>query len=317
MHGRRAARGGIGWLAAIGVALALAGCGERRVPTRAPAQSSYAIAPAPPSVTVRPGDTVYGIARRYGLPVRDVIAANGLAPPYLIAVGQTLQMPQARYHTVAAGDTVYNVAQRYGVQQAELARENAIQPPYTIHVGQRLRLPAARPAGSEPAPAAAAPATDASAAPTPMLPPPQTVSLPASPGEDVAFSWPLQGRVLSRFGAKVGGLHNDGINIAAPRGTEVRAAEAGVVAYVGNELRGFGNLLLIRHAGGWMTAYAHNDALLVRRGDRVRRGQAVAVVGSSGSVAEPQLHFEIRRGGQAVDPAPLLGTTVVQTSTAR
>ncbi|MGH6912548.1 MAG: LysM peptidoglycan-binding domain-containing protein, partial [Geminicoccales bacterium] len=100
MHGRRAARGGTGWLAAIVVALALAGCGDRRARSYASA-SAYAVATAPPSITVVPGDTVYGIARRYGLPVRDVIAANDLAPPYVIAVGQTLRMPRARYHAVA------------------------------------------------------------------------------------------------------------------------------------------------------------------------------------------------------------------------
>ena len=112
---------------------------------------------------------------------------------------------------------------------------------------------------------------------------------------------------MKSYGPKKDGLHNDGINIAAPRGSPVRAADNGVVAYVGNELRGFGNLLLIKHANGWMTAYAHNEAILVGRGARVKRGQTVARVGDSGSVVSPQLHFEIRRGIRAVDPAKLLG----------
>ena len=107
-------------------------------------------------------------------------------------------------------------------------------------------------------------------------------------------------------GPKKNGLHNDGINIAAPRGAPVLAAENGVVAYAGNELRGFGNLLLIKHADGWMTAYAHTESLLVGPGDRVRRGQIVARVGDSGSVATPQLHFEIRKGTRAVNPSRLL-----------
>jgi murein DD-endopeptidase MepM/ murein hydrolase activator NlpD len=101
-------------------------------------------------------------------------------------------------------------------------------------------------------------------------------------------------------------LHNDGINIAAPKGTPVRAADNGVVVYVGNELRGFGNLVLIKHADNWVTAYAHNETTLVSRGDKVKRGQAIARVGNSGSVAEPQLHFEIRQGTRAVDPMGLL-----------
>ncbi|MAI10444.1 MAG: hypothetical protein CBD27_06375 [Rhodospirillaceae bacterium TMED167] len=97
-------------------------------------------------------------------------------------------------------------------------------------------------------------------------------------------------------------MRNDGVNILADRGTSVRAARSGIVAYAGNELRGFGNLLLIKHAHGWVTAYAHNETLLVRRGQKVKRGQVVAKVGDSGNVGRPQLHFEIRRGNKAVDP---------------
>jgi murein DD-endopeptidase MepM/ murein hydrolase activator NlpD len=112
----------------------------------------------------------------------------------------------------------------------------------------------------------------------------------------------VPGRPLASYGTGAGGTHNDGINIAAPAGTPVLAADAGVVAYAGNELRGYGNLLLVKHAGGWMTAYAHNFALLVKRGDRVKRGQEIARVGATGAVGEPQLHFEIRQGTRALDP---------------
>jgi murein DD-endopeptidase MepM/ murein hydrolase activator NlpD len=117
-----------------------------------------------------------------------------------------------------------------------------------------------------------------------------------------SFLWPVQGPLLSSYGAKSGGEHNDGINIAAPRGTAVRAAENGVVAYAGEELKGFGRLLLVKHADGWVTAYAHNEDLLVAAGDRVTRGQTIARVGSSGHVDRPQLHFEVRRGTRAVNP---------------
>ena len=120
------------------------------------------------------------------------------------------------------------------------------------------------------------------------------------------FLWPLEGSVISRFGSKPGGMHNDGINIAVPLGSEVRAAQNGVVAYAGNELRGYGNLVLIRHEGGWMTAYAHNDALLVGKGEVVRRGQVISRSGKSGRVSRPQAHFEIRRDGEPQDPLRLL-----------
>ncbi len=108
--------------------------------------------------------------------------------------------------------------------------------------------------------------------------------------------------MVSGFGVKSKGLHNDGINIAAPRGAAVVAAENGIVAYAGNELRGFGNLLLVKHSGGWLTAYAHNERLLVKRGERVRKGQRIADVGSTGTVSTPQLHFELRKGRRAVNP---------------
>ena len=120
------------------------------------------------------------------------------------------------------------------------------------------------------------------------------------------FLWPAEGRVISRFGSKPGGMHNDGINIAVPVGTAVRAAQNGVVAYAGNELRGYGNLVLIRHKGGWMTAYAHNDALLVDKGDVVERGQVISRSGNSGRVSRPQAHFEIRHDGEPQDPLRLL-----------
>jgi murein DD-endopeptidase MepM/ murein hydrolase activator NlpD len=120
------------------------------------------------------------------------------------------------------------------------------------------------------------------------------------------FQWPVQGHIVSDFGPKPGGLHNDGINIAAARGTPVQAAENGVVVYAGNELRGFGNLLLVRHADGWVTAYGHCDQLLVRRGQQVRRGQTIAKVGSTGNVRSPQLHFEVRRGTRPVNPNEFL-----------
>ncbi|HEX4570693.1 MAG TPA: LysM peptidoglycan-binding domain-containing M23 family metallopeptidase, partial [Dongiaceae bacterium] len=146
--------------------------------------------------------------------------------------------------------------------------------------------------------AAAAPATQPAPTPENVTPPPR---------HSGKFLWPVNGKVVSLFGVKEGGQHNDGINIAAPLGTPVHAADNGVVAYAGNELRGFGNLLLIRHADGWVSAYAHCDALLVKRGDQVKRGQVIARVGQTGAVSSPQLHFELRKAGTAVDPTSELG----------
>ncbi len=253
------------------------------------------------TVAVRKGETVYAVARRTGLPMRAIIEANDLPAPYRLAVGQRLVLPVARVHVVRKGDTVYGISRRYDVDMTTLVRLNRIRAPYRISPGQRLNLPVARRPQQAALPAAgsaAKAATRSRRAITIPRPPPRAGS---------KFHWPVRGRVISRFGAKKGGLHNDGINIAAPRGAKVRAAENGVVGYAGNELRGFGNLLIVKHAGGWTTAYAHNDALLAKRGDKVKRGQVIARVGSTGAVARPQLHFEIRRGRRAVNPLRHLG----------
>jgi murein DD-endopeptidase MepM/ murein hydrolase activator NlpD len=116
----------------------------------------------------------------------------------------------------------------------------------------------------------------------------------------------VRGRVLATYGSRADGTHNDGINIGAAKGAPVQAADAGVIAYTGNELRGYGNLILVKHANGWISAYAHCDQILVKRGEKVARGQVIARVGSTGNVSEPQLHFELRRGNHAVDPREFL-----------
>jgi murein DD-endopeptidase MepM/ murein hydrolase activator NlpD len=160
---------------------------------------------------------------------------------------------------------------------------------------------------AEPAPTPAKPAAAPAAAAKPPLRVPDP---PARAG--AGFLRPVDGRLLASFGAQPGGLRNDGINIAAPRGTPVRAAENGVVVYAGNELRGFGNLLLVSHAGGWITVYAHLDSMGVARGDKVARGQRIGAVGMTGNVTAPQLHFEIRKGKQPVDPEPQLAAGAPQ-----
>jgi murein DD-endopeptidase MepM/ murein hydrolase activator NlpD len=227
-----------------------------------------------------------------------------------------------RVHVVAAGDTLYSLGRRYRTTHAEIARANSLSNDATLRLGQRLNIPgsatAAAPAPTAPqlaAPAAKRAEAPASPAATPA---PETVQKaasvtpaagpeePRSLGGSPQFRWPVRGRVISAYGPKTNGQHNDGINLAVPEGTEVKAAEDGVVAYAGNELKGYGNLVLLRHADGWMTAYAHNSQLLVKRGDSVKRGQNVARAGQTGGVSSPQVHFEIRKGSTPVDPTQYL-----------
>lgn len=286
----------------------------------------------PPAVTVYAGDTVYSIARRYSLAVRDLIEANNLQPPYQLQPGTVLRLPGGGPdYVVQRGDTLSVLARRFKVDFNTLAATNGKRAPYVLHVGERLTIPGAKgappaaqpPAGggnivvaSPNAPGGAArpvasPRTDQAPAyaRAPSPPPSSAASLPSAPPARAgsSFLWPVKGDLVAEFGPMPGkGQHNDGINIVAAKGSAVRAAENGVVAYVGNELKGFGNLLLIKHADNWMTAYAHNDKLLVKRGDQVKRGQTIATVGASGSVTSPQLHFEIRRGTEAVNPVDYL-----------
>lgn len=253
--------------------------------------------------TVRAGDTVYIIAQRHRVAVRDLIDQNWLPPPYRLRGGQTLTIPRVQIHPVVSGDTLYAISRSHRIDMYTVAAVNRIEPPYTIRIGQRLRIPDRSKAhGLKPSGSGSEPAVSTSS-------PLPTATVMESTGTIVSsarFLWPLRGRVISRFGPKAGGLHNDGINIAANEGTPVVAADNGVVAYAGNELRGFGNLLLVRHAGGWTTAYAHTEKLLVKHGDRVKKGDVIARVGTTGRVSRPQLHFELRKGSDAVDPLRFL-----------
>lgn len=315
-------------------------------PARPPAPPSAAPAGEPPfqphpdKVLVVDGDTIWSISRRYGVPVRSIIDANKLKPPYRVASGTALVVPQVRQHIVRPGETLYSISRLYGVDISTLARLNHLEAPYYAKLDVALIIPppnegsqvaAAHPPPSPvpPPPSASAEGAAPAAASAVPLPPVKPVRRPPdAPPEPAAaqasqpaqaaalppppppgrkgFVWPVEGRVVGGYGEGPGGIHNDGINIAAPLGTPVLAAEDGVVAYTGNELRGYGNLVLVKHADGWMTAYAHNGAVLVKRGDTVKRGQPIARVGATGAVTEPQLHFEMRRGTRALDPTEYL-----------
>lgn len=255
-------------------------------------------------ITVARGDTLYSLSRKSGVPVRSMVAANGLRAPYTLAIGQKLQVPVALTHTVRRGETGYGISRRYGVNITALMRENGIRKPYRLSVGQVLKLPG----GATPAAATRQTATASNAKPATRG---RVVPTPTPPARSSSgFSWPVDGKLASRFGPKEGGLHNDGINILAKQGTPVRSAESGVVVYASNALEGYGNLLLLKHADGWLTAYAHNERLLVNKGDKITKGQVIARVGSTGGVTDPQLHFEIRKGRRALDPLDYLRGSV-------
>lgn len=272
----------------------------------------------PDYVTVQKGDTLYSIARRYNVPIRDMIEANGLRPPYTLNIGRVLKMPNARFHIVEKGDTVYNISKRYDVDMRSLSKLNNIAAQYALRIGQRLVIPGSVVSSSTTPTTArkAATASKTSSWKVSSAKKKKTTSAAKKKTTRTTtttvkkrtskFAWPVQGKVVSNFGPIAKGRNNDGINIKAPLGTPVKAADAGTVAYAGNELRGFGNLILIKHSGGWMTAYAHNDRILVRKGQKVKKGEKISTVGSTGGVSSPQLHFEIRAGKKAVNPKAYL-----------
>jgi murein DD-endopeptidase MepM/ murein hydrolase activator NlpD len=249
----------------------------------APVSKPVVTAVAAPSVhVVNHGDTLMSIARRNHISAGELARANGLDSSAKLKIGMKLNVP------VKASAAVAPVAQPVVAQAAPVSAPPATKlAAITTDSQQKARL--AQTTNVEEAPAAETPAKAAEA----------TGALPT-------FRWPVRGKVITGYGAKTNGKSNDGINLAVPEGTPVKAAEDGVVAYSGNELKGYGNLVLVRHSNGYVTAYAHASELLVKRGDTIKRGQIIAKSGQSGEVGSPQLHFEIRKGSNPVDPLQFL-----------
>ena len=314
------------------------------VPARpAPAPTGHWTWDGGSPVTVGYGETIESIARKHGVPLSAIMEANGFTetssikpgqrvviPRYVTASASTAVSPQAaapartgeNVHVVAPGESLMGIARRHGVTLTALARANNIQPYAKISIGDRIAIPGGRAVAvrQEPALQLAQPRTVPSEKVVASAPPQnarvatsethttESVTPAAEPaGSMPSFRWPVHGRVIAGFGAKPNGVQNDGINLAVPEGTPVKAADDGVVAYAGNELKGYGNLVLIRHANGYVSAYANASELLVKRGDTIKRGQVIAHAGQTGNVTSPQLHFEIRKGSTPVDPAKYLG----------
>jgi murein DD-endopeptidase MepM/ murein hydrolase activator NlpD len=290
---------------------------QHGVPVSALMQANNITSPA----MVHPGDHLV-IPRRspstaaYAPPTTRIATTM---PGMPVGAPRTALAPTTGMHVVAPGETLHSIARLYGKSVMVLAKANNIPPDTMVKVGERIIIPDVQP-GS-----AVAPRAQASVAPpagqnlanaesphsarvaTPEAPAQETTIKTAEPAGGLpSFRWPVRGRVIAGFGPTPNGLQNDGINLAVPEGTPVKAADDGVVAYAGNELKGYGNLVLVRHANGFVTAYAHASDILVKRGETVKRGQVIAHSGQTGNVTSPQLHFEIRKGSTPVDPSQYL-----------
>ena len=261
-------------------------------------------------VEVRANDTLYAVATRYQVTPQSVIEANGLQPPYNLRKGQALKLVPRRTHIVRPGDSVYVISQRYAVSQYQLAQLNYLKPPFELKIGQKLQLP-----NSLDFSVLDVGLPDGVSSTNIAQPTPTETSVPTAPRKrfvapslagSSGFTWPVQGEIITEFGPSQRGVHNDGVNIAASEGASVGAAAKGRVAFVGTNIKSFGKLVLVKHDGGIITAYAHLGDISVKEGDIVTAGQSIGTIGRSGRVDSPQLHFEIRKSRQPVDPRSLI-----------
>jgi murein DD-endopeptidase MepM/ murein hydrolase activator NlpD len=296
------------------------------VPVTGPPQPAGATAGAPgwahtqavgpqmsSAITVRQGDTLYSLAQRHRVPLATLMQANNLSDGAIIKIGQSLVVPGNHSITVQPGDTLFGIGRRYSIDPRSLAIFNGLSAPYTLQPGQLIHVPAmiaetpqfkqAVLAGTETQSAGGSGQSQLASSRGPVTLKPQTTSpaIMAAPLVD-GFVWPVSGAVVEGFGAIGQGRQNDGINIAVPVGTDVRAAKDGVVSYVGDEIRSYGRLILVTHPDGFVTAYAHLSEYLVKEEAIVKAGQVIARSGQTGIVGSPQLHFEIRQRGVPLNP---------------
>jgi len=366
-------------------------------------------------VWVKPGDTVYSIAKNNDVDLRSLIDLNHFNAPYILQTGQRVTLPKPSFHIAKQGENIYAISRIYNTDANSLAAANHLQVSDNLTDGQKLRIPSSITTNSdndqirensesnsqingvndsqnksstnynitsndlpvvqsqknndseenqepinksnviitksnnndpssnkstsaktakpqyyeddldeeiissrkpnkqktntiETAKVADNPKNIASSDDLGTNKNSQGKTMPSN-NKTPSFIWPVGGKVISHFGPKKGGLYNDGINISAKEGAAVKAADAGTVVYAGNELKGYGNLILIKHTGGYLTAYAHNEELLVKKGDLVKKGQIISHVGQTGLVSSPQLHFSIRQGRKILDPETHLPTS--------
>ena len=260
----------------------------------------------PQKITVQKGDTVKTIAERYAVPTRTIIQVNGLSSPFSLKAGQTLTLYGPRIHIVRQGEDVYQIASKHNVGLSAVARTNKMKAPFRLKPGQQLILPAS------PVKISKKPRVHSRE---------RTVFRKSGMQEKksllqrlkqlsryrkLRFKRPLKGRLLSGFGPKSKGLYNDGMNIAGRPGAVIRASESGVIVYTGNAVKSYGNLILMKHKEGWITAYGHLSVFKVKKGDKISSGQVIGIIGDTGYVKSLQLHFEIRHKGKPVNPIDFL-----------
>ena len=283
----------------------------------APAEVEKPVAPPPgwnATYTIQRGDSLYAIAIRHKIKLADLQKVNGITNVRRVRPGTVIKVPgeatEAPAPAPVAGIPAAKAGDGSATQDTAARTEAAPQGPMAPAMQPTIiNRPKVASLGNDKASMSDAPAGAGTSAAEPIRAEKVTAVAPSSPGVSAAAArlrWPAKGKITHGFGQRPDGTHNDGIDVSVPMGAEVHAAEAGEVAYVGSELKAYGNLVLVRHSNGWVTAYAHNENVLVKRGDKVKRGQVLAKAGKSGQVDQPTVHFELRQGKDPVDPLPFL-----------
>ena len=244
------------------------------------------------------GDNLYSISKKFNIPIQKIIKSNKITSPFKIFPNQKIFLPRNKVYTVKKGDTLYSISRKFKTDLFTLSVLNKLNNVNQIKVNQKILIPE-------------------------YILKPKKIKQKEKPLQktenkkiikkklltnkvDTDFIWPVKGKILNNFGSETPGFFNDGINISSNLGTSVKASLDGEIVYSGNEIPGYGNLILIKHSKNWITAYAHLEKIVKKKGNYVKKGETIGLVGKTGNVSEVQLHFEIRKGKEAVNPLKYL-----------
>ena len=248
---------------------------------------------------VRKGDNLFSISRRFNISIQELIKVNKIQEPYKIFPNQSIFIPLNQMHKIVKGETLYSISRYYETTVFTLAKYNNIKNINNIKVGKELIIPKR----SEKIKKIETKKWDSNFKKKKIE---NSKIVVLRDKKTSKFIWPVKGKLLSKYGKSKEGFYNDGINIDSKKGTKVMSSQAGKVIYCGNEIPGYGNLILIKHSKNWITAYAHLNEVFTEKGKKVSKGEIIGSVGNTGNVRSPQLHFEIRKGKESVNPLKLL-----------
>ena len=248
---------------------------------------------------VKKGDNLFSISRGFNISIQELIKVNKITEPYKIFPNQSIFIPKNKMHVVVKGETLYSISRYYETTVFTLAKYNNIKNINNIKVGKELIIPKR----SEKIKKIKTKRWDSNFKKKKIE---NTKIVVLRDQQTTKFIWPVKGKLLSKYGKSKEGFYNDGINIDSKKGTKVMSSQAGKVIYCGNEIPGYGNLILIKHSKNWITAYAHLNEVFTEKGKKVSKGEIIGSVGNTGNVRSPQLHFEIRKGKESVNPLKLL-----------